>query len=406
MYTILRGKNNGLKDEVLAFAQQLVRTPSPSRSEDMVGAMVYEKMKALGYDKVVQDEMGNVIGVLLGRDAGPTVLLNSHMDTIDTSGRWDAAPCSGQMEDGILYGLGAADCKGGLAAQIYAGALLKRSLLPLKGNLVVAATVAEENGQALGLRAMLEKTLADMELKPDYAILGEPTNLGLYYGHDGWFQAEVRIEGKNAFEVDNKAVRAIFQEYRADPENPDGMLEEAAVLSTQADHGFDKQRLRIETAHRLHIHDDVNDLVGRLKRNAALMTQAIGGVSVDVLVREQNQNLADGHTTLVRQVTQAWETDPFTPLMERARHALAAAGCKVRPGKWRLGRLGMGTAGGVLLNHFKIPVIGYGPGDEELAHAPNEFVETAKISECVYGTAAIVHALIGVPVYGWTSDEI
>ena len=93
------------------------------------------------------------------------------------------------------------------------------------------------------------------------AILGEPTNLGLYYGHDGWFQAEVRLEGKNAFEVDNKAVRAIFQEYRADPENPSGeMLEEAAVLSTQAEYGLDKQRLRIETAHRLHIHDDVNEL--------------------------------------------------------------------------------------------------------------------------------------------------
>jgi len=66
----------------------------------------------------------------------------------------------------------------------------------------------------------------------------------------------------------------------------------------------------------------------------------------------------------------------------------------------------MGTAGGVLTRDFNIATVGYGPGEEAMAHSPNESIDLNKLSECVYGTAAIVHSLIGIPVFGWTSDEI
>jgi acetylornithine deacetylase/succinyl-diaminopimelate desuccinylase-like protein len=108
----------------------------------------------------------------------------------------------------------------------------------------------------------------------------------------------------------------------------------------------------------------------------------------------------------VKRVTHAWSTDPFSPLLSRARQSLAAAGCAVRPGKWKLSRLGMGTSGSVLCNEFHIPTIGYGPGREEEAHSQGESVEIAKIVECTYGTAAMAHGLVGIPVFGWIPDEI
>jgi len=92
--------------------------------------------------------------------------------------------------------------------------------------------------------------------------------------------------------------------------------------------------------------------------------------------------------------------------VERARQTLAAAGRATVPAKWRLGRLGMGTAGGVLVTEFDIPTIGYGPGDEEVAHQTNECVDITRLADAVYGTAAIAHGLVGVPVFGWTMDEI
>ena len=57
-------------------------------------------------------------------------------------------------------------------------------------------------------------------------------------------------------------------------------------------------------------------------------------------------------------------------------------------------------------SEFHVPTIGYGPGSEDLAHASTNTWRSAKITEAVYGTAAIVHGLIGIPVFGWTSDEI
>ena len=127
---------------------------------------------------------------------------------------------------------------------------------------------------------------------------------------------------------------------------------------------------------------------------------------MDVAVRQENHKLYNGRTTVVRQVRNSWATDPFHPLLERARQALAGAECPAQPGKWKLGRLGQGTAGGVLVEDYGIPTIGYGPGDEELAHAPDESVDVERLRSAVYGTAVIAQCLVGVPVFGWSADEI
>jgi len=93
-------------------------------------------------------------------------------------------------------------------------------------------------------------------------------------------------------------------------------------------------------------------------------------------------------------------------LLSRSRQALSAAGCEVRPGRWKLARLGMGTAGSLLVNEHGIPTVGYGPGHEEQAHREGESVAISKLVDCAYGTAAIAHSLVGVPVFGWIPDSL
>ena len=332
----------------------------------------------------------------------PAMLWVGHVDTIE------AALFGPPRTDGDrLHGLGAADCKGGLAAQVFVGALLKRSLLPLKGNLVIAATVGQERGHSVGVRALLQKTLPELKLKPTYAILGEPTGLGLYYGHDGWVEVEIRVEGANPFHVDD-AARAILNDfdstYRETRQTEP--CEAVAMGQPQFEDVKGMRAATIRMARRLRMSEDVGDVVSQIKHNASLVAQPNGAFAVEVAVRQQNQKLYTGRTMLVHHVTHAWATDPFHPLVERSRQALAAAGLEARPGRWQLDRLGMGTAGSTLLKDFQVPTIGYGPGTEPAAHACNEFVEVEKVVEAVYGTTAVVHGLVGIPVFGWTMDEV
>ncbi|MCX7006875.1 MAG: M20/M25/M40 family metallo-hydrolase [Kiritimatiellaeota bacterium] len=393
MYAILQSRLEGLKADAAEFARELVGVESMSLHEEHVAELVEQKMRALGFHKVVRDDYGNVVGALLGRQATSTLALVTHLDTV-AAAKDDAHPC--RVKDGRLYGLGAADCKGGIAAQLYAAYLLKYSLLPLDGNLVVAATVAEENGLGLGVRGLMERTLPEMGLKPDNVILGEPTGLGLYYGHDGWMEMDIEVEGMNPFQVDDIA-RNIATDLGDAMGNPEAGGENFALS-----HNTRRQQGGVATAsmrvsRRLRQHGDEVGMLTQVTHDARQSARNSGAVEVAVQVRQDAQRLYTGRT---------WNTDPFDPLMTRARQALAAAGCASQPGKWQLGRLGMGTAGSALVNEFKIPTIGYGPGCEEQAHACGEFVELEKIYTAIYGTAAIAHSLIGIPVCGWTADEI
>jgi len=409
MYSMLKLKNEGLKEALFGFAQELVRKPSVSLRERQLADMVEEQMKAVKFDKVVRDDYGNVVGIIFGHEGEPTVLLNSHMDTVTAGNkkRWSESPYSGRIEDGKLYGLGAADCKGGLAAQVFAGALLKRSLLPLRGNLVVAATVAEENGRSMGVRGLLEHTLPELGMMPDYAILAEPTGLGLYYGHDGWMEIEVRVEGTNPFMVDD-AARSVYEELRSGAGNGHaaGEPQMATVHPPRFTDLSASRRATIRLGRRLVPNQSLRDVLSQTQHTACLVAQPAASVAVEARVREESQETYTGRTIVTKHVTNAWSTDPFHPLMTGARGALAAAGCQVRPGTWQLGRLGMGTAGGVMVNEFDVPTIGYGPGNEAQTHEANEYVELDKVTETVYGTAAIVQHLVGIPVIGWSSDDI
>jgi len=405
MYDLIKNKLEGLQGEMVAFAQELLRTHSPSGDESKAGAVVVNQMHALGFDEVSTDELGNVVGVLHGVEEGPTLMLASHMDTVGTGNlsTWNESPWSGRIENGRLHGLGAADCKGGLAAQVFAAGLIKRSLLPLRGKLVVAATVLEENGISLGMRGLLSHTLKDMGLVPDYAMLGEPTDLGLYYGHDGRAEMEITVRGINPFRVSDAAElvsRAL------DDSGHDTAIEEIAVGDTRYEDGPGYRQAVISLQRRLGSKDEVTNLLARMRGEAVRAASSAGAVDVEVTVRERSELLPSGLTVKAKRITQAWSTDPFSPLLSRSRQALSAAGCEVRPGHWKLARLGMGTAGSLLVNEHGIATIGYGPGHEEQAHREGESVAISKLTTCAYGTAAIAHSLVGIPVFGWIPDSL
>lgn len=106
-----------------------------------------------------------------------------------------------------------------------------------------------------------------------------------------------------------------------------------------------------------------------------------------------NFSAGDGLNFSNKQLSIPWQTDPFNSIFEEARFALHAAQCTVRGGTWVFEKLGMGTSGRIVAEVLGIPVIGYGPGNEETLH--DEYVEIAKINEVFFGTSVIAHRIIG-----------
>lgn len=137
----------------------------------------------------------NATGVLSGRGRGRTLMLNGHLDTVGVAGMEE--PFAARVEDGLLYGRGAQDMKGGLAAMLLAAETLARDGFE-KGRLVVAA-VADEEFESAGTRAMLQDLAnAPDSIDCDAAIVTEPTGLDVVTAHKGFGWAEIRTEGRAA----------------------------------------------------------------------------------------------------------------------------------------------------------------------------------------------------------------
>ena len=151
-YQRLRGLVEDASRRIVSFAGRAVATPSLSGDEGALAALVAEEMGNLAYDEVTVDPFGNVIGRIAG-GPGKTTMLHAHMDVVAPGDltRWRQAPYGGEVADGYLWGRGAADAKGALAAQVYAAGLLKEAGLTPPGDLLQASVVCEETG-GLGTR--------------------------------------------------------------------------------------------------------------------------------------------------------------------------------------------------------------------------------------------------------------
>ena len=167
--------------DLLSFAQDLVRIKSYSGQEEQAARFIALKMKALGFDDVQIDRFGNVLGRVGGGERA--ILFDSHTDTVEVTDEalWSIPPFSGEIRDGCLWGRGSVDMKSGLAASIFAAAIASSQGLLAGKTVFVSGTVDEENCDGEGLKHML----AEARIRPDFAIICEPSGNRIATGHKG-----------------------------------------------------------------------------------------------------------------------------------------------------------------------------------------------------------------------------
>ncbi|MCY3773969.1 MAG: acetylornithine deacetylase/succinyl-diaminopimelate desuccinylase family protein [Gemmatimonadetes bacterium] len=195
-----------LREDMLGFLRELIRIPSvnPPGDEYLPCArLVGDRLKALGFetryvtaehhpDHSAERPRVNVVGRLPGRSPMPTLHFNGHTDVVPPGEGWTVDPFAGVVQDGRVYGRGACDMKGGIAAALFAAAALRQAGVDLLGSLEFSATVDEETGGFAGMDHLAREGLISPE-RTSYVIIPEPFGPGrICLGHRGvyWFRID------------------------------------------------------------------------------------------------------------------------------------------------------------------------------------------------------------------------
>ena len=158
--------------------------------EQQIADLVAAHLRRSGLDvsvEAVAPGRPNVVGVLEGRAKGRTLMFCGHTDTVGVAGMTD--PFTPLERDGRLYGRGAQDMKGGVAAMMAAAAAVAAAGGLASGRLIVAAVVDEEHS-SIGADALVKTWRADA------AVVTEPTDLAIAVGHKGFAWVEIVVDGR------------------------------------------------------------------------------------------------------------------------------------------------------------------------------------------------------------------
>lgn len=379
------------------FLQELVRIPSLSTHEEALASRLADEMRRVGFSEVRTDRMGNVIG-RVGTGKGRKLLFNGHMDVVGVGDptRWSHPPYEGVIEDGVLYGRGACDMKGGLAAMVYAVGALVDAGVQLAGDLYVVGVVQEEPCEGLAMQVLVEQE----GIRPDFVILGEPSDLQVRVGHRGRLEMRVKVQGRSAHAsspaLGNNAVhnaaRLIFGiELLAPRLAHDDFLGQGTIAVTE---------IESQAASRNAVPDccifylDRRLTLGETERKALAEVQNIINteeVDAEVRVTEYQAASYTGYDCRGRNTFPAWAMSQDHPLVQATvRSVRETLGYRPRLGRWAFSTDGTYTAGVA-----DIPTVGFGPGEERYAHTQDEQIRLNDVVD-----AARVYARLAVDLLG------
>ncbi len=378
---------------LLNFMRDIIAIKSLSSQEGTVARRIEAEMKKLGYDEVRVDPMGNVIG-RIGKGKR-VIAIDGHIDTVDVGDlkQWKTDPFDPVLKKGVLYGRGCSDMKGGVAAAVYAGAMLKMTGFPKDVTLYVTATVQEEDCDGLCWQYIVRED----KIRPDVVVITEPTSLRIYRGHRGRMEIEVETTGVSCHgSAPERGVNAVYKMAGiiADIEKLNERLKPRKPLgkgTVTISHIRSRSPSLCAVADGCTIHLDRRLTVGETEKTAVAEIKALPSVKkakAKVTVLTYEVPSYTGLTYPTKKYFPTWEMPESTKEVKIARAAYESVfDSKPTVGHWTFSTNGIATAG-----MHGIPTIGFGPGHEHFAHAPNECVEVEHLVRAAAFYAGFVEA--------------
>lgn len=378
------------REDMTKFLRDLVRIPGESAGEKGHIDRIAQEMKALEFDRVEIDPMGNVLGYM---GHGETLIgYDAHIDTVGIGNRdnWTFDPYEGFETEEEIGGRGTSDQMGGIVSAVYGARIMKDlGLLNDKYTVLVTGTVQEEDCDGLCWQYIINED----KVKPEFVVITEPTDGNIYRGQRGRMEIRVDVDGischGSAPERGDNAiykmgdilqdVRALNDKLHFDPFLGKGTLTVSEIFFTSP------SRCAVADSCAISIDRRLTD--GETYEMALDEIRALPSVQKYQARVSMYKYERPSYTGLV------YPTDCYFPTWVIPEdHAATQAMVEAYRGMYGeplVDKWTFSTNGVSIMGRFGIPCIGFGPGKEAQAHAPNEKTWKADLVKCAAVYAAL-----------------
>lgn len=380
----------GYENSMTKFLRDLIAIPGESCGEKCVINRIAEEMEMLGFDKVEIDGMGNILGYM---GTGKTLIgYDAHIDTVGLGelSNWNFDPYKGYETDEEIGGRGASDQLGGIVSATYGAKIMKDlGLLSDEYTVLVTGTVQEEDCDGLCWQYIYNED----KVRPEFVVITEPTNGNIYRGQRGRMEIRVEVKGischGSAPERGDNAIYKmadILQEVRVLNDNLhyDEFLGKGTVTVSEI---FFNSPSRCAVADMCAISLDRRLTDGETYQSALEEVRNLPFVKKYKAEVSMYKYERPSYTDLV------YPTDCYFPTWVIPAEAPATKAMveayKGMYGEPKVDKWTFSTNGVSIMGRFGIPCIGFGPGKEEEAHAPNEKTWKADLVRCAAVYAAM-----------------
>ncbi|WP_166668455.1 YgeY family selenium metabolism-linked hydrolase [Halanaerobium saccharolyticum] len=361
------------KSEISSFLRDMIRIPSESCEEEKVVLRIKEEMEKVGFDKIEIDEMGNILGYI--GHGSHVIAMDAHIDTVGVGDQslWDYDPFEGYEDDEIIVGRGASDQEGGMASMVYAGKIIKDLGLEDDYTLIITGTVQEEDCDGLCWHYMIEEN----NIRPEFVVITEPSSCNIYRGHRGRMEIKVSTHGVSCHgSAPERGENAIYKmapiinELKALHPNltPHEFLGKGSLTVSEV---FFSSPSRCAVADGCSISIDRRLTAGESWQFAVQQVKnlpAVNDVEAEVEMYQYERPSYTGFQYPIEAYFPTWLIEEEHPVCQTTVEAYQEL-FKEEPlvDKWTFS-----TNGVSIMGRHGIPCIGFGPGHEDQAHAPNE----------------------------------
>jgi putative selenium metabolism hydrolase len=366
--------------QVVRFLRDLIAIKSLSSQEEQVIGRIKEEMEECGYDEVVVDPMGNILG-RIGRGKC-VVALDAHVDTVDVGNpdNWTVDPFRGAEKDGVIYGRGACDMKGALASIVHGGKLIKDLRLEDDYTLYVVGSVQEEDCDGLCWQYIINED----KIRPELVVIAEPTNLGIYRGHRGRMEIEVRTKGVSCHgSAPERGVNAVYkmapivqdierlnERLGGEPFLGKGTVTISEIRSTSPSLCAVADSSTIHLDRRLAASDTLESTMKEIQELASVKNAGAEVAVLDYAVPSWR-----GLTYPTKKYYPTWLLPENHPALAGGVQTYQRLfGQKPVVNRWQFS-----TNGVAIMGLHGIPCIGFGPGNEIHAHMATEQIEVEQL---------------------------